>query len=656
MSDWRDPYSADEAEQDQPLDESQIPEDYGTLSEADAGLAPAEAPPALDDSGPSSNPATAPTLDDQVPENPEAVSSLVKAIESRMEEVRRLGEDLTQRESSMTERMMDLDRRSAEVSAKLAALDADRAQLAARESALREQSKSVEQHEAELRRREEEAEARLASIEAREAELASQDAALCSRAQAIESQASTVRQQDESIANREQAIGSRTQAVEESEQQIESLKRELNSEREKLREMALKLKQEHAALTEMKSAALEDNDRSLEERERDLAQLRASLDMERERINEQRRDFEAQKQGMLDGGAPAITSFEQQQKFEDREKELEEAWLTVESECERLDEMALQLQRDREAVQRERSVVEVDRDRGAAMTAIGAAMDKTLEECRIRRERLRRVRAALREREEKLKKAREIIRGRHKECERILAMRDRVVRAQEEIEEQRESISRQTDRSRVAGVVLKLVIAIAILGGLSWAVADRMAPTMDLVRATISAQGVNGELDPDAMESWLRYSESLSMDPRLIEETADRLKSRGVEALSSPGAVSAYFKDSLNIDSQRPGELNIALKGEGGAATRRVLETYLAAFVAIANDARSRRADQASTVVSSNAAIDSVPLRDERLKWAGAMWGGSTLLILLIGWALWCKLAAATSRRAGAGATAFGVG
>ncbi len=652
MSDWRDPQPTDGPDQDRPLDETPDSEGYGTLSEADAGLAPAESPPAGTSlSAPESAPETPVNNEDS-----EAVTSLVHAIESRMEEVRRLGEDLSDRESSMSARVVDLDRRAAEVSAKLASLDADRAQLAARESAVREQSESIERKETELRRRMEEAEARLNSIESREKDLADQDAALCNRAQSLESQASTAQMQDQSISNREQAIDGRARAVEDAEREIESLKQELESEREKLRDTALRLKQEHAALTEMKSAALEQNDRSLEERERDLAQLRASLDMERDRLEQQWQEFEANKASMLDGGAPAITSFEQQQQLEDREQELEDARLNVETERERLEEMAEQLHNDRASVQRERSTVEVDRDRGAAMAAIGAAMDKTLEECQIRRDRLRKVRIALRERSAKLDKAREIIRGRHKECERILAMRDRVARAQEEVETQREQIGRQADRSRVAGVLMKLVISIAILGGLSWAIADRVAPTMNLTQATISAQASNGALDESAQTMWTQYCESLAMDPRLMEETAARLKRRGVEALATPGAVSAYFDESLNVDSQRPGELNIALKGEGGAATRRILETYLASFVAIANDAKGQQLGQASTIVSANAAVDATPLRDDRLKWAGAMWGGATLLILIIGWALWTRLAVSASRSENIGSGAFGVG
>lgn len=667
MSDWQDPYPADESEQT-PLSEAEQPNDsagdrpqgYGALSDVDAGLVPADQAPQgptssnKPESDPEQTVSPEPAPSSMSDEEAKTVTSLVEAIESRMEEVRRLGEDMHKRESSMTERVVDLDRKSAEMSAKMAALDAERSQLAAKESALREQSESLTKKENEIQRRMEEAEARLSSIEAREAELASQDADLCSRAQSLESQASTVREQDESIASREQAIDGRAHAVEEAEREIESLKAELASEREKIREMAVKLKQEHAALTEMKSAALEDNDRSLEERERDLAQLRASLDIEHQRLEEQWREFEAQKAGLLDGSTPALTSFEQQQQFEDRERELEESMASVSNERERLEAMAQQLQIDREEIKRERSACEGDRDRGAAMAAIGAAMDKTIQECQIRRERLRGVHSALKIREEKLHKAREIIRGRHKECERILAMRDRVTKAQEEVEAEREAVTRQADRSRVAGVMLKLVIAVAVLGGLSWAVADRIAPTTDLVRATIAAQGVTAE--EDIAKDWNFYGESLSMDPRLIEETAARLKRRGVEELGSPGPLAAYFKDSLNIDSQRPGELNIALKGPGGGATQRVLETYLASFVAIANDATGQVAGQPSTVVSVNAKVDGPPLTDDRLQWAGVMWGSSTLLLMLIGWALWSRLAAATRRTEVAGASAFGVG
>ena len=72
------------------------------------------------------------------------------------------------------------------------------------------------------------------------------------------------------------------------------------------------------------------------------------------------------------------------------------------------------------------------------------------------------------------------------------------------------------------------------------------------------------------------------------------------------------------------------------AASR--LRAFAAAFVAIANDARDRKVDQPATFVSMNATPDARPLRDERLKWAGAMWGGSTAVMLLIGWLLWSRL------------------
>jgi hypothetical protein len=38
------------------------------------------------------------------------------------------------------------------------------------------------------------------------------------------------------------------------------------------------------------------------------------------------------------------------------------------------------------------------------------------------------------------------------------------------------------------------------------------------------------------------------------------------------------------------------------------------------------------------------------------MWGGSTLLLMLIGWALWSKLATSAGRTESAGTVAFGAG
>jgi len=636
MSEWRDPHRSDEAELGAPERAEPEQPEYGMLSDSDAGVG--EGSETVTGAGPARDDRNGQMQD------PEAVASLVEAIEARMEDVRRLGEDLSRRESSMSERLIDIDRRAAEFAAKMSSVDAERARVAARESELREREEASEKKEAELKRRMEEAEARLASIEARESELADRDTALCDRAQTIEERASTLHEQDSTIADRAQTVDERARALEEAERENAALRQELEAEREKLREAAQKLKQERAALAEMKSMALENSDRSLEERERELAQMHASIEMERERLEDQWREFEAQKQSMLDGSAPALTTFEQQQRFEDRERELEEARSAVEAERERLETMTDQLRSERANVKRERSSVEVQRDRGAAMEAMSAAMDRTIEECRVRRERLRRVRIALREREEKLNKAREVIRGRHKECERVLAMRDRVSRAQEELETQRAVIERRANRYSAVGALMKLTIAIAILGGLSWAVADRVAPTTDLVRATIAAQSADGALDAESAQTWAAYCASLATDPRLIEEASERFRQRGVEELSNPGAVKSYLDSSLDIDQLTPGELGIAIQGEGVAATQRVLETYLAAFVSIANDARGLRADQMAPVVRSRPAASGPPLRDDRLLWAGVMWGGSTLLLMMIGWALWSKLASSARR------------
>ncbi len=258
-----------------------------------------------------------------------------------------------------------------------------------------------------------------------------------------------------------------------------------------------------------------------------------------------------------------------------------------------------------------------------------------------RRERLRRYKKMLRDQSGKILQAREVLTTRSAEYERLLQKRIELAEVKACLEKKATSLQSQSSRNKVAIAIMAFVSTIGILGALSWSVAQRAIPATHIMQATIAVQEEGEAIAPEHLVSWTAAIEQIADDPRLMEMAAERMKRRGILDLSTPGDLGARLNADLDLLSTQPGQVTLALKGEGVERTARTLETYTAALIAIANEGKSRRNDRAMTAMTQGPNRNADPIDQPHIVVAGMIWAGSSLGALLIGLIAWAKLARA---------------
>lgn len=260
-----------------------------------------------------------------------------------------------------------------------------------------------------------------------------------------------------------------------------------------------------------------------------------------------------------------------------------------------------------------------------------------------RRERLRRLRSALRDAHRRLKKGEEVLARRFEQVEsaskaraELAGVRDRVIAADR-------ALQRRAARSKAAVSVLAILGSVSILGALSWAVARQVAPAMFVAETTVRADGRGRELNDAELEEWLRFHKDTLNDPRFHEEAAQRFARAGRADLGTAASVAQLVSSSVVTDSLLPGEMKLELQFRGRDQARRTLETLTAALASYANAAQQRRIDGGATIVPAAASADDEPIDDTQTYYALGIMAGGMVVAGFIGLGIFRKLASAKS-------------
>lgn len=306
-----------------------------------------------------------------------------------------------------------------------------------------------------------------------------------------------------------------------------------------------------------------------------------------------------------------------------------------------LQQRAQQLQQRIDALEQQNKAFRESGARGGVVSASAVVSDEATQ---LRRERLSRLRLAVREQTRKVRRANALLQERFDQCEKLLSRRAELAAAHQAIQQQRDKTANAKARGAAAGVMLAAATTMGILLGLSWVIAEKVHPGQ--YAATVAIEASFGERASTEQElgEWQTYHEQLLDDPRFIETLADALKQRGMSSLATPGALSEYLATSLTIDSPGDGKLTMELRGQGATRTERVLDTLAVAMARTGNKTRSRRLDGATTVVSQPATAQKDALDQEQLMYAGGIFGGGFLLTSCLGAVVWRKMAASKSK------------
>lgn len=262
-----------------------------------------------------------------------------------------------------------------------------------------------------------------------------------------------------------------------------------------------------------------------------------------------------------------------------------------------------------------------------------------------RRRRLTRQRRILRDQSTKIRRATEALRDRLEQCDRVLQKRAELAEAYHAIVEMRQRNAKREVRGGVVFGVIGMMSMVSMLAAVSWFVAGRVAPGEYAASVVVSGEGGPRQvLSTEDAEGWQAYMVGLAMDPRFLEQAADRMKRRGITTLGTAGELGREARERLVIETPSPNEVRLEWRGEGADRTRRILDTYAVALASTSNQARARRTDGAMTVITAESTASAEPLDNQRIEMAGMIFGGSTTFTVLFGGMLWRRLSAAKAR------------
>ena len=266
---------------------------------------------------------------------------------------------------------------------------------------------------------------------------------------------------------------------------------------------------------------------------------------------------------------------------------------------------------------------------------------KVADHLKMRRERLRRYRAAVRAQLEKVRKAGEIVKKRYEQAEQVLSHRAELAAIRERVIEAERATQAGRATTRVAQIIFFSVAVVAILGAMSWAVSRQISPAAFMAQSTISADGRGRDLLPAELDEWARFHEGVLKDPLFHEATSERFKRLGLAQLGTPVAVRDMINTSITTDDATPGQLHIRMIGTGADRTERVMEAFTSAFASFANSLQQKRIDGAATKVAQAASVGEEPIDNTRTYYALGILGAGFAVVSTAALGIWSRLARA---------------
>lgn|GEM_PF-4315689 len=257
----------------------------------------------------------------------------------------------------------------------------------------------------------------------------------------------------------------------------------------------------------------------------------------------------------------------------------------------------------------------------------------------LRRQRLQRMRQAIKDRSRRLNKARDVIKqqahGVREFEEEKRTLQD--VRRNLELAEQR--MIRRWARSSAVTNLFLIVLTISILGAASYFGVMTFWPTAYTAHATIEAKGKPGfPLTDTQLNLWQTVHEEMLRSDTVVNGIAERLRQRGYTDLAEPAQLRAFLEANLVTGSPEPGTINLELTTNGRDEVQRLLETYSIGLVSASNAERGRRTDGATTNLAVPATVEPLPAKDNRVQVAGIAFGSSVGALFLLGLPIYLKL------------------
>ena len=195
-------------------------------------------------------------------------------------------------------------------------------------------------------------------------------------------------------------------------------------------------------------------------------------------------------------------------------------------------------------------------------------------------------------------------------------------------------------RPRAVITMTWFVVLMLLLSAVSWVAADRFFPAVRSASVTIKAEPKPGfPLAAEQATEWQSWHEAILSDDGFIRVAAKRFADRRFDELKDPLDLKKYLTANLTTDSTKAGELMITLTGPDAEKVAATLDALTVTLLAESRRLAGQRSDGARTRVEGQkpgsnsqtefAKVYSVPVSDERPRYAGTIFGGSMFVALV---------------------------
>lgn len=287
---------------------------------------------------------------------------------------------------------------------------------------------------------------------------------------------------------------------------------------------------------------------------------------------------------------------------------------------------------------------QAERKAREARQASGAADPDLVEFITARRGRLARYKSLLQGQARKIIQAQAALQKRHSECEQVLAQRQKLQAAYDEVQKREKRAAGTSARTGAMALVCYSTVTLGVLAALSWTVAEKLWPSTYAAQATIEADSRGRATNENELRSWQTYHEDLVKNPQLMEVAAERMARRGLAKLGTPAELRAKLDADMFVQSAGAGKLTLELREVGQDRAKLVLDTYITALKSVADAARESRAEDLGTAISAPASVLAAPVVDKRLEHAGMLLAGGSLAAFLGGLLVWSRMSAAKQK------------
>ena len=199
---------------------------------------------------------------------------------------------------------------------------------------------------------------------------------------------------------------------------------------------------------------------------------------------------------------------------------------------------------------------------------------------------------------------------------------------------------RRWARPRAVVAVGWLTVLGVIAAGASWFAAGRIAPAVVSASVRLEAKDRSpGELSEEAAERWRSWHAQLLHDQGFRQTLAKRMKERRLDAYADPDTLSRRLDGDLALDTDGPESIVLTLAGTDAGEVEYFLDILATTVAAESTRQIRRRTGEAWAVVDGErkvngrlcyASLNPQPIRDDRLKYAAAIFGPAWVAILLL--------------------------